>query len=150
MRFRMAGVPVAVINKGRREKKELTRPQHKRLVQLKTSTMRYAEVLEKLGFGFDVDFHSIFGDDEGDVGTLAPVVGGKNENDWVGIAPFAQHEGKNLSLGAYGTRGFTALQTTETQNFHFRRRKRGTTYSRRMGEKVSVGDFSGWKRQNVR
>ena len=98
MRFRMAGVPVAVINKGRREKKELTRPQHKRLVQLKTSTMRYAEVLEKLGFGFDVDFHSIFGDDEGDVGTLAPVVGGKNENDWVGIAPFAQHEGKIYPL----------------------------------------------------
>ena len=142
MRFRMAGVPVAVINKGRREKKELTRPQHKRLVQLKTSTMRYAEVLEKLGFGFDVDFHSIFGDDEGDVGTLAPVVG------W--HSTFCPARGKNLSLGAYGTRGFTALQTTETQNFHFRRRKRGTTYSRRMGEKVSVGDFSGWKRQNVR
>ena len=98
MRFRMAGVPVAVINKGRREKKELTRPQHKRLVQLKTSTMRYAEVLKKLGFGFDVDFHSIFGDDEGDVGTLAPVVGGKNENEWVGMARFAQHEGKIYPL----------------------------------------------------
>lgn len=94
MRFRMGGVPVAVINKGRREKRELTRREHKKLVQLKTSTQRYREVFQKLGYEFGIDFRSIFGDDEGDVGTLAPVVGAKNENEWVGIAPFAQHEGK--------------------------------------------------------
>lgn len=93
-RFRMAGIAVAVINKGRREKRELVRPDHKKLVQLKTSTQRYADVLAKLGFSFELDFHSIFGDEEGDVGTLAAVVGAKNENEWVGIAPFAQHEGK--------------------------------------------------------
>ena len=63
-------------------------------MQLKTSTQRYREVFQKLGYEFGIDFRSIFGDDEGDVGTLAPVVGAKNENEWVGIAPFAQHEGK--------------------------------------------------------
>lgn len=98
IRFRMAGVPVAAINKGRREKRELTRQKHKRLVQLKTSTERYADVLARLGFTFDLDFRSIFGGEEGDVGTLAPVVGAKNENEWVGIAPFAQHEGKIYPL----------------------------------------------------
>ncbi len=98
MRFRMARVPVAVINKGRREKKELTRQRNKRLVQLETSTMRYVDVLGKLGFSFDLDFISVFGDDEGDVGTLAPVVGAKNEDEWIGIAPFAQHAGKVYPL----------------------------------------------------
>jgi ADP-heptose:LPS heptosyltransferase len=94
MRFRIAGIPVAAINKGRREKRELTREKHKKLVQLKTSTQRYHEVFEKLGYSFELDFRSVFDDDEGDVGTLASVIGAKNENEWVGIAPFAQHEGK--------------------------------------------------------
>lgn len=97
-RFRMAGVPVAVISKGRREKQELTRKDHKRLVQLRTSPQRYADVLAALGFPVELEFTSIFGDDAGDVGTLADDVGAKNEYEWVGIAPFAQHEGKIYPL----------------------------------------------------
>jgi len=93
-RFRMAGVKVSVITKGRIEKKELTRAEHKRLKPLKTSPERYADVLRRLGFQLELEFHSIFGDDEGDVGTLANIVGAKNENGWIGIAPFAKHEGK--------------------------------------------------------
>ena len=93
-RFRMAGVKVSVITKGRIEKKELTRAEHKRLKPLKTSPERYADVLRRLGFQLELEFHSIFGDDEGDVGTLANIVGAKNENEWIGIAPFAKHEGK--------------------------------------------------------
>lgn len=93
-RFRMAGIPVAKISKGRREKKELTRPGHKEPQQLKTSIERYADVFRKLGYSFNMDFRSIFGSEEGDVGTLAAVVGAKNEDEWVGIAPFAQHQGK--------------------------------------------------------
>lgn len=94
MRFRITGVPVAVINKGRKEKRELTRAEHKKFVQLKTSSQRYHDVFQKLGYHFEINFHSIFGDEEGDVGTLAAVVGAKNENEWIGIAPFAQHDGK--------------------------------------------------------
>lgn len=94
MRFHMSRIKVAVINKGRKEKKELTRRDNKRFCQLPTSTERYADVLRRLGYPVKMEFLSIFGDEEGDVGTLANVVGAKNENTWIGIAPFAQHEGK--------------------------------------------------------
>lgn len=98
MRFRMAGVTVAKIVKGRHEKAELTRKGHKPPRQLKTSVQRYADVLAKLGYPFTFDFHSIYGDELGDMGTLASVMGAKNENEWVGVAPFAQHEGKVYPL----------------------------------------------------
>lgn len=48
--FRLTGTAVAAIDKGRKEKKELTREENKKLRQLKTTFQRYADVFAKLGF----------------------------------------------------------------------------------------------------
>ncbi|MCG2617196.1 glycosyltransferase family 9 protein [Terrimonas sp. NA20] len=53
--FRLTGIPVAKIDKGRKEKKELTRKENKKLVQLKTSFQRYADVFAALGFPVKLD-----------------------------------------------------------------------------------------------
>ena len=46
--FRLSGVRVASINKGRKEKKLLTRKKNKNFVQLKTTFQRYADVFNEL------------------------------------------------------------------------------------------------------
>ena len=90
----MNHIPVVPIKKGRRAKKELTRRKNKRLKPLETSVQRYADVFARLGYPFKFNFTSIFGEEKGDVGTLAEIVGSKNEDEWIGVAPFAQHKGK--------------------------------------------------------
>ncbi|MEP7376583.1 MAG: glycosyltransferase family 9 protein [Chitinophagaceae bacterium] len=46
--FKTAGIKTATIDKGRKEKKRLTSKENKRLVQLKTSFQRYADVFNSL------------------------------------------------------------------------------------------------------
>ncbi|MDP5139230.1 MAG: glycosyltransferase family 9 protein [Spirosomaceae bacterium] len=52
--FRLSGKQVAEINKGRAEKKALTRTENKVLKQLKTTPERYADVFRELGFEFEL------------------------------------------------------------------------------------------------
>ncbi len=47
--FRLSGVPVKVLDKGRREKRQLTRRRHKKLHPLKTMHQRYLDVLSASG-----------------------------------------------------------------------------------------------------
>ena len=47
--FKLSGYKVAVINKGRKEKKALTALKNKTLKPLKSTHQRYADVFEKLG-----------------------------------------------------------------------------------------------------
>ena len=90
---RLLHVPVAVIDKGRKEKKELTRPKNKILRPLKTTFERYADVFRKLGIPVELNF-------------LAGIVKEKTERDvgmpaqrrWVGVAPFAKHAAKMYPL----------------------------------------------------
>src|SRR5690606_32986040 len=89
--FVLGGIPVASIDKGRTEKKALTRIENKEFRQLRHSVDRYADVFEKLGFPVNPSDYRA---------TKLPltenvlsVVGQKNQK-WIGIAPFAQHEGK--------------------------------------------------------
>ena len=93
-RFRLDGKKVAHINKGRAEKKALTRQNNKVKTQLNTSFQRYTDVLERLGFTITNDFHSIFGYGKGDISSLKALIGEKGKEHWIGIAPFATHEGK--------------------------------------------------------
>src|SRR5471030_3113302 len=53
--FRLSGIPCACIDKGREEKKLLTRFPGKVLKPLKATTERYADVLRALGFRVDLD-----------------------------------------------------------------------------------------------
>ena len=95
LRFRMSGIPVASIDKGRKGKKKLVRRHDKVLENQKSSFRRYADVLEKLGFPVLLNFTSIYGEGKGDFSLIEPVTGPKGDGiKWIGIAPFAKHEGK--------------------------------------------------------
>ncbi|HVE62121.1 MAG TPA: glycosyltransferase family 9 protein, partial [Chitinophagaceae bacterium] len=54
-RFFFASRPIAVIDKGRKEKKELTRHHNKKLRPLKSAFQRYADVFALLGFPIQLD-----------------------------------------------------------------------------------------------
>lgn len=96
--FKLAGLPVAVIDKGRRERKLLTRARGKQLRQLKTSQQRYADVLAKLGFPVELRPYHIYSPVPADISDLIGITGQRNGDRWVGIAPFAAHEGKVYPL----------------------------------------------------
>ncbi len=99
MRFRLNGVKTACIDKGRREKKALTCMIQKKLVPLKTSFERYADVFRSLGLEVTPQFTSVFGQAKGNLETVREVVDVEKGTDkWVGIAPFAAHKGKVYPL----------------------------------------------------
>lgn len=81
LRFRIAGFPVAVIDKGRGDKKKLV--SHKNDTQLTSGIERYKKVFTDLGFDFEVDYIG----SEHRLESTAKLVS-------IGIAPFAQHQGK--------------------------------------------------------
>lgn len=96
--FGCIGVRTAHIDKGRRERRELVRPTHKRLQPLPTSFQRYADVFGRLGLPVDVRFHSIYGEGQaGDVCLFSGITGMPDvQTAWIGFAPFAAHKGKQL------------------------------------------------------
>lgn len=98
--FRWWGIRVAVIDKGRREKRRLT-ARHKcgGLHPLRSSFERYGEVFASLGFKFTPDFDSLYGEEKGDEGLYSNLTPPKMPGEyWIGIAPFAKHEGKIYPL----------------------------------------------------
>ena len=82
------GLPVARIDKGRAAKKRLI--QGKEFKQLKTTSNRYVEVFKDLGFD---NIHPEVIERPEQLKTVAQFVAG-NTKRWVGIAPFAAHQGK--------------------------------------------------------
>ena len=85
----------AVINKGRAEKKELTRAVDKKLRPLKTGFQRYAEVFEQLGLVIHLNIERGYKNLTADA-SLLPA--DKKNNFLVGIAPFAKHAAKMYPL----------------------------------------------------
>jgi ADP-heptose:LPS heptosyltransferase len=98
VRFKLNGVSTAAINKGRSDKKKLTQKNNKAFFQLKTSFIRYYEVLEKLGFKFNLSFNSVFDKKDCNLPDIIPLTGEKKDLKWLGIAPFAKHKGKIYPL----------------------------------------------------
>lgn len=94
LRFRLANIPVASICKGRDGKDQLVRRHHKVMEKQKSSFRRYEDVLEELGFPVLLNFTSIYGDRKGDFSEIEAVAGAKEDQKWIGIAPFAKHIGK--------------------------------------------------------
>ena len=94
--FALSGKKVAATNKGRNDKKELTKLAVKTISPTKSMFARHAETFEKLGFPLDLESRSF--------GTIFPekvilseeiiAITGKKEGNWIGIAPFAQYESK--------------------------------------------------------
>jgi ADP-heptose:LPS heptosyltransferase len=98
LRFKLNGVTTASIDKGRGEKKKLTQKKNKVFAPLKSSFTRYYDVLEKLGFKFDLSFKSIVDKKQGDLQEITSYTGEKSTEKWLGIAPFAKHKGKIYPL----------------------------------------------------
>ena len=86
--FRLSGCRTAAIDKGRREKRALTRLKNKILKPIEPTIRRYGDVFGRLGFPVDIPPKA-----ERKKHPIPEVFGNKN-NTWVGIAPFAQHAGK--------------------------------------------------------
>ena len=94
--FRLGGLRTAHIDKGRKERRALVRPEHKIRKQLPTSFQRYADVFRKLGLPTEPRFHSIYGSGKGAPCLFAGIAGKPDGTDWIGFAPFAAHRGKQL------------------------------------------------------
>ena len=94
--FRLSGKPVAVIRKGRAEKKALTRFENKVLHPLKPTIQRYADVLERLGYPVEIPVQAERNPQP--VPEIIAETAGKKTGTWIGIAPFAQHQGKIYPL----------------------------------------------------
>jgi len=96
--FRCSGLKVKHIDKGRKEKRQLTRKKNKIFHQLKLTTERYADVFSAICQPLEtLDFRSVFGSSRGDFSRIAQLTGEK-KGYWIGVAPFAKHEGKIFPL----------------------------------------------------
>lgn len=95
MRFNFDRYRVEHIDKHRSQRRALTSTKNKVLAPLPSQIDNYLEVLRKLGYPVKLDFHSIFPAGGGDLTKLPAAIGQKAEGQrWIGIAPFAAHEGK--------------------------------------------------------
>jgi ADP-heptose:LPS heptosyltransferase len=92
--FTLWGKKIIKIDKGRSERKRLIRRPPKTISPLTPVTERYAEVFRKAGFVFENTFASLF--EKKSAGDLS--VFGEKRGKWIGIAPFAKHEGKMYPL----------------------------------------------------
>ncbi|TDO22752.1 glycosyltransferase family 9 protein [Pedobacter duraquae] len=76
--FFLTGCKIQKLDKGRAEKKKLTRKFNKELKPLKQTVQRYADVFNALGFPFTL---------QQDTKQLTSSL----ESPWIGVSPFAQH-----------------------------------------------------------
>lgn len=91
-----ANIPIVKINKGRAEKKALTRETKKVFKQLKTSHQRYADVLDSLGFTTTI--HDPKPLNKNPLSKKLNNLLGEKKIPWIGIAPFAAFDGKKYPL----------------------------------------------------
>lgn len=94
--FALSGKKVSFTDKGRTEKEEVTRAENKIFRQLPTVFERHANVFQALGFPLDLS-NPTFPEKENLDAETAAIVGEKTSN-WIGIAPFAQHDSKAYPL----------------------------------------------------
>lgn len=90
--FKLKGLPVKQLNKGRKEKEALTRKENKVFIPLKATHQRYAEVFGKLGYPLNLDVVDLLPKQRLSEKTLA--LTGTGTEKWLGIAPYAQHAAK--------------------------------------------------------
>ncbi|MDR0894552.1 MAG: glycosyltransferase family 9 protein [Prevotellaceae bacterium] len=98
--FELTGTQVAHINKGRKEKRALTRSQKKVFRQLPYIHDLYKDVFRRLGYQTSEQFVSIYGN-RNEADYYPPLGAGLDETVLrkeflIGIAPFAAHKGKIL------------------------------------------------------
>lgn len=91
--FSFSGKKAAYTDKGRKEKKALTRAENKIFEPIKSMVQRHVDTFEKLGFTIDLSSpefptKAVLSDE------ITAITGEKADNNWIGIAPFAQYDSK--------------------------------------------------------
>jgi ADP-heptose:LPS heptosyltransferase len=94
--FALSGKKAAFTDKGRAEKKEVTRAENKIFRQLPTVFERHKKVFQRLGFSLDLS-NPTFPEKQELPSEITSIVGEKTQK-WIGIAPFAQHDSKVYPL----------------------------------------------------
>lgn len=95
----LARIPVSRINKGKGNKRALTRQHNKVMLPLISSRARYRETFHRMGLPLTERFDGLFGKGKAPVETFASITAPKADGQrWVGIAPFAKHNGKIYPL----------------------------------------------------
>jgi ADP-heptose:LPS heptosyltransferase len=91
--FALGGKKIAAIDKGRADKKALTRGENKVFKPVKMMVERHVDTFKKLGFSIDLSNPKF-----PKAATLSPeiitITGEKSNQKWIGIAPFAQYQSK--------------------------------------------------------
>lgn len=90
--FAISGKKVAATDKGRQDKKELTKLEIKTISPTKSMFERHCETFEQLGFSIRLE-NPIF-PEKAILSEEIIAITGKKEGNWIGIAPFAQYESK--------------------------------------------------------
>ena len=99
MRFNFDNYRVAHIDKHRKERRALTRAYNKVFKPIPTAFQNYEKVFEELGFPVNLEFSTLFPQSKPNLRLLPAVIGEKkNFQQWIGIAPFAAHQGKAYPL----------------------------------------------------
>ncbi len=94
--FALTGKKVAATDKGRKEKKVLTSQKNKVFAPVKPMVERHVETFKKLGFDINLSKPK-FPEKHTLTKEILNISGAKNQN-WIGIAPFAQYESKVYPL----------------------------------------------------
>ncbi len=94
--FALSGKKVAAVDKGRAEKKALTRTENKIFKQLPTMFERHVKVFEELGFAVDLS-NPQFPEKAVLSADILEIIG-SNHQKLIGIAPFAQYDSKVYPL----------------------------------------------------
>lgn len=98
--FALTGKKVAATDKGRKDKKELTKLAIKTISPTKSMFARHGDTFEKLGFPLHLEsrsFRTKFPHKTNLSEEIIAITGNK-EGNWMGIAPFAQYESKVYPL----------------------------------------------------
>lgn len=92
--FAIRGIPVYRIDKGRKDKKAITRKDDKIFKRLKPSYERYSDVFRKAGFPVLLGNGPWIREKEFPLSLFSGKSLLPKSKIWIGIAPFARHEGK--------------------------------------------------------
>jgi len=94
--FFFSGIPFFRIDKGRKEKRALTRKRNKIFLPLKTTHQRYADVFGRMGLSVDLSNIALLS--KKPPSDIILQLMGPKKLKWLGIAPFAAFPGKQYPL----------------------------------------------------
>jgi len=119
--FKIFGTKIIVFDKGRKEKKALTRKDNKIITPLTHTVERYRQALEKAGFPFSVGQPPYLALSDV-IQTASGWFAYKKSTEtkkWIGIAPFAMHKTKIWPFENYGPMIELLLKKIDAKFFLF-------------------------------